>query len=732
MVDNYENDECVMSQEQLDELGIKEKHNPFKDYRFYILSLITIGFILLAVFPFRNSYIRLFHSFQDLGTSIGYYFCELFYIPHEITPSVTLLDNTVTEPLINIPTTADGFGKTISIWWSSLWNLETLGSYLSSFLTTIANVCRWLLILFPFLFICIYLFRQYFAVNEESEDEKESKPLHLYKIIFFPLHLFIRKIIRETHEYYSEHRIYKIMWVLIWFLSFNLVTIAIEFFAFYFYFILSFNVGNIFIQVYKLLCDLKIIPWFIWLIAIIYYIHRLRIKLAYARLNHYEMRNRGFLNSLGLVVLITGVTGKGKTLLMTDLALSQEVMFRDTAFEKILNNDVKFPNFPYSAYETELKRAIYYHEVYTLSTCESWINKKRYRFEKKPSREKIFGYDFFNYGLYHDNGLGEEYIFDMLEKYTKLFFVYTIQSSLLISNYGIRVDNALQSANHFPMWDSDFFRDSSLSEYYTRHSHIIDFDILRLGKKVVEDNPISDSVEFGIYVVTEFDKERGNQLTNQGFKIESEVANPKNDLTELCEKIHRHSATIDNYPFLRIFTDSQRAMSVMADNREIAEKIVNITDVGDTKNALSLFFFDEMIYDFFIRRFEKWYYKYRYARSDNTLFMYFFHKICAYFIDSYNRKVNLFGYAIYGGTTEKSTLDGNANIVKWYRLNKKIFANRYKSNCFKDYWNEKSLRSPIGLNDLREYGSTQATIEELKLQHSYWIDKLNEVLDKNK
>ena len=110
--------------------------------------------------------------------------------------------------------------------------------------------------------------------------------------------------------------------------------------------------------------------------------------------------------------------------------------------------------------------------------------------------------------------------------------------------------------------------------------------------------------------------------------------------------------------------------------------------------------------------------------------MYFFHKICAWFISRFNRKVNTFGFVVYSGQTEKSTLDGSSDSFKWYRLNKKIYANRYKSNCFKDYWTEKSLRSPIGLNDLREYESTQATIEELKLQHSYWIDKLNEVLDK--
>ena len=708
---------------------IKRFFKNFKDYRFIVLLILSISFVLLAIFIFKDAYLRFIHSIRDFGLSIGYYCHRLFNLEVPFEPLVTSVDSDYIITLFYIPLNWESFKSKIGVYFSSLFVFDSFKNYSLRFLNGLSSFSRILLIFIPFAILFVLLFRRYFDVDEETIDDKESKILRFYKRTIFKFHLWLKDKFFETKEYFLNFKFFRYFWLIIWLLNFNIITIFIEFLAFYFYFVISFDISNIFIQIYKLLCDIEIIPFFIRIIIIVLLLHRLRIKLALARLNNYEMRNRGFLNSLGLVVLITGVTGKGKTLLMTDLSLSQEVMFRDTAFEKILNNDVKFPNFPYSRFETDLKKAILKHKVYSLATSEIWIDKKRLKFENNPCISNIYGYDFENYGLYHNNGLGDEYIFDMLEKYVKLFFLYTIQSSLLISNYGIRVDNNLMSANHFPIWNSDFFRDSDESEFYSRHSHIIDFDILRLGKKVMEDNPYSDSIEFGCYVITEFDKERGNQLTNQSLKADSEDANPKNDLTELCEKIHRHSATVDNFPFLRIFTDSQRAMSVMADNREIAEKIVNITDVGDTKNALWLFFFDEIIYDFFFRRFEKWYYKYRYARSDSTLFMYFFHKICAYFISSHNRKVNMFGFAVYEGKTEKSSLDGDADSFKWYRLNKKIYANRYKSNCFKDYWNKKSLKSKFGLDDLQEYESTQATIEELKLQHSYWIDKLDDVLE---
>lgn len=39
--------------------------------------------------------------------------------------------------------------------------------------------------------------------------------------------------------------------------------------------------------------------------------------------------------------------GKGKTTTITDMAISKSVMFRDKAFELILENDMKFPYFPW-------------------------------------------------------------------------------------------------------------------------------------------------------------------------------------------------------------------------------------------------------------------------------------------------------------------------------------------------------------------------------------------------
>ncbi len=155
-----------------------------------------------------------------------------------------------------------------------------------------------------------------------------------------------------------------------------------------------------------------------------------------------------------------------------------------------------------------------------------------------------------------------------------------IQSSLIISNYSIRTDSILSDIGNFPAWDTDFFkRDSKLLDSFFRHAHILDFDSLRLGKKVLAYNPRKDSFEFGVVVITEVGKERGNSIENAEKKKKDGGANQKNDLFNSWLKMVRHSATVDKYPFVKVITDEQRPESWGADARDLCD-IVHIRESG--------------------------------------------------------------------------------------------------------------------------------------------------------
>ena len=51
-------------------------------------SLIGVVLVLLGIFVFGDSWVRALETIVDFGRSIGYYFCELFFIDHNISPTV--------------------------------------------------------------------------------------------------------------------------------------------------------------------------------------------------------------------------------------------------------------------------------------------------------------------------------------------------------------------------------------------------------------------------------------------------------------------------------------------------------------------------------------------------------------------------------------------------------------------------------------------------------------------
>lgn len=716
---------------------MKNKFN----YRHILCIIITLGFIA-CVLLFPNAIGRIIESGRDFGLSIAFYFCELFGIEYGFTPTVNdypeipffpSFGGGVT-PAPSLPDTWTDFQSNWSAYWQLCVSKDNLLGYLAFIADGLYNFCFVIIILLPFVLLLYVLFRRYMK-KQNNDYDKDSKPLKAFKWLIAHTYRPIKIWPIGFIMFIRERKAYWVTWLCIWLFYFNAFTIILEFLAYYFYFVMSFDVGNLYRQVYKLFLDLsvpfKAIPLWVWGIIVLILFDMLRKKIAYARLNHYELRNRGFINARPIVFMVCGTMGKKKTTAITDMALSQEVMFRDKAFEKILENDLKFPAFPWVNLENQIKVAMESHEVYNLATAEIWIRQKALIWYNEQTRENLFNYDYEKYGLNYNDKLRVYDIWEVIETYAKLYFIYVIQSSLLIANYSIRVDNVLSDLGNFPLWHSDFFKsDSRLIDSYSRHSHILDFDTLRLGKKVIENNDKADGFEFGVIVITEVGKERGNNLELQEKKKNAAEANQKNDLFNSCLKMIRHSATVDKFPFVRIITDEQRPESWGADARDLCE-IVHIKESGDTCLAMPFFSLAELLYGWLFGKFTNLYYQYRYVRSDNTLFMYllkaFTAKIHHYYTSIYNR----FGYCTLYVQTESGTQDGQLSNNKYFLMTKKIYSKRFSTDCFSDFFTEKALRSPVGLDDIKEYAAEKATFAELAEQNSYFVNDLLNGLKKD-
>ncbi len=702
-------------------------------YLHFFCVLITIVFLITAIFGFPYALPRLFESIGDLVRSAIYYFCELTNTSVSGHAVPVGPSNVISDSVIKLPVEWESFKQS----WYSYWRLFATKSNISAYFIFLTNVifylCQVILLFIP-LFIFIKRLLKRALKHENNDYNEDTKPLKVFKKAIKPF-VYIKRWLCDFFSFIGKNKVYWITWIVIWSYNFNFVSIVFSFFCFYFRFVVSFDFVQIYNFIRQFFIDLSVVmrfvPVVIWVVIALVVIDKICCRIAYKRLNRFEFRNRGFINARPVVSMNCGTMGKKKTTVTTDMGLSCAVMFRDKAFEKILENDLKFPNFPWISLENDIKVQIESHNIYNLATCRKYVAERYQAFINSPSNERLFDYDYNKYGYTYDDKLNIVDIWQVIETYTQLYFIYVVQSSLLISNYSVREDSLLEDLGNFPMWDNDFFkRDSRLIDSFSRHSKILDFDMLRLGKKLVEENVNANSFEFGVILITEVGKERGNTLELQEKKKKDDCANQKNDLFNSWLKMVRHSATVDNYPFVKVITDEQRPESWGADARDLSD-IVYIVDSGEQKLAKPLFGFFEFIHNWIFDKFAGSYYDYRFYRGDNTLPMYLFKGLVSRLHNYYVRTYNLFGYCVLKGALESGRQDGPVSVIKYYLMNKKIYSRRFSTDCFSDFFNEKVLSSNVGIADLDEYETEKATFDELGKQNSYFMkDLLSGLKDK--
>lgn len=341
------------------------------DYRHIICITITLVFVLCGVLHYMGAIGRIIEGCRDFVISIGYYICEMFEIKHGITPTVNELPKVpyfsflqTSYPTTWFPVSWSEFQNAWSNYWQLWIDKNNFLNYLLLLCRIIIQPLEFFIDILPLIFLLYFVLKRY-LVKENNDYDKDSRPLKAFKR--FAAHTYhpVKSWCIAFYTFIKENKTYWITWLCLWAFYFNIFAIFIEFLAYYLYFSVSFDVTSLYLQIYKLFLDLSVpftsIPLWIWIIFGIALFGVIRKKIAYARLNHYERRNRGFINARPIVYMLCGTMGKRKTTAITDMAMSQEVMFRDKAFEKLLENDLKFPNFPWCNLENELKRAMEYH-----------------------------------------------------------------------------------------------------------------------------------------------------------------------------------------------------------------------------------------------------------------------------------------------------------------------------------------------------------------------------------
>lgn len=717
----------------------------FKNYRHDICILITIAFILVSVFCFGTSFTRLSESLNDIKNSWRY------MLNDEVTPTVNNLSSVGLSDLGLIPQNLELFIIKLKLYGKLLLTVTNLKQYGYILFKILLNVTY--IVLYGSMPVIVVILMIKFAMTRQNTKRGDTKPLQLVRKIAGVTYIPIKTWCNQFILFVKEHRFHWGIWLIIWLLNFNAFTILFEIIAYYFYFIASFDLIHLYVQLYKLLLDLSValifIPKLLWFVIALIVYDTCRRRHAMNALNKIEAAGEEMVQNLPIATLISGSMGTKKTTFLTEISITANKLFRDVALKKIIENDMYFPNFPWINLEDCIKYGIARHSIYNLATCKEFIQliKKWYHNEIRTQNKAlvwrlleqrygykydnmIFGYDVERYGYSIYDNLEVKTIFDIIENYAQLYLIYIISSSLLIANLSIRIDDVLNDIGNFPLWDNDFFRhDGEFMKNNSHYAHILDQEALRLGKHLVNNSRFKDSIDFGIIAITEIGKERGNQKTQTG-KASDNSANPNNDLLEQDLKLCRHRATVDNFPFVLFVADENRAASLYADMKELFD-LLYMYKSSDFKMTSPLFALDELLYMGARKVLEKYYVNDRYNKGRNSLLRQTIKISCHKLYWHYLKLFNLYSVS----TLEFSVQDGREKEEakrKKHKLSKaKIHAGRFATDAYSQFYYEKTRRSKVGIGDIPEYGGKTASLIEIESQHSYLGAKLYKVFIEN-
>lgn len=739
-----------------------------KQVVFHIISIIVlIGLSLIGLLVQRSGYTRLIESLRDFGLSVAYWFTTIFGVDANINVTVNELS------IIHNHSTVDFNGVLLSIkeYFVAFGSTENLLKFAYGFV----NVLFYILMVLPFLMLLIIpIVIIIYCVRRLTNNNwgKKSKPLLAYEFLSDKVFSKVKNFIADYMAFIRTtlRGVYWILAVVNFLITTSIIPIFIELLAYVFYSSLG-GYNSLFIQLYKFCLDLLIvIEWqnvIVYAIFALYRFNVWRMRFAKRRLVSSEARFAAFVKKLPIATLIVGKPGTGKTTMGVNIALTESYRMRNNAFEGLIKNDMRFPNFPWILFEKGIQKNMAEGHIYNLYTCRKYVGNIYRKWENGQTSDSLFGYDYKKYGLTYDDGLIVKSLFDVLESYAQQYFIYIINTSVIQSNLSIREDTLLRDGGNLPLWDNDFFRmDSSRSMLLSRYSHILDWDAVRLGKKIINSNT-SNYIEFGVFMLTEFAKDRGNQndyalldsrksdsellkelkgfistfnrkinyvgkqdilaelkkLASKKVSPEEEAATQLNDYFNLMVKMIRHMCTVDNVCYSRIIADEQRIMSLNADCRELMD-VIRLEDQSDQRSVYPFFVYDDIFFGWIWRRFKDKYVDYRYRRGDTTLTQYLKKAIVSKICARYERLINRFNVYEVSFSIQDGTMDGDPLKGQVTLSTLKTYRDRFASNCYFDFFEHRVASSNVGLLDVPEYHCTYPTLDELKLQNSYFVRNL--------
>lgn len=726
-----------------------------------VICAALVGSVLCGVFVFPQVWGRFEDGWLDLWDSCVYYIRYIFstFTGEELPPArvIEIPENAVSL----LPWTWEEFTAGVREAGKRLIAADNFFDYLFF----VSQGLLWFSLVLTFLVPLVLLFVLLGKIGQKIGNTKrgDTTPLKVFRkilnVTFYP----VRKWLRGLAEFWNDCGYYRRLFLIVWLYNLNILTIILEVFAYVIYFISSFDVISLYTQVAKLFMDLSVslssVPLWLAILAGVIVFDKWRLWHAKRVLRSRERQDEEFIRSLGVATFLGGTMASGKTLQLTDMTYTYEKIMREEAHGGIMRNDLRFPHFPWLRFEDKIRELMDKHLIYNKATARRFVQVNADYFRIYKAREEgriseeifrrqfenyltyglrcrggrkeyidkdFFGYDWKRCGTVYDDGLQGIDLFRVLEYYAEYYFVYALNCPEVISNYSIRWDYERDDEGNFPLWDTDSFNFEMKPEKDRRHSKILDFDMLRLGKAVNPEGENKDVFEFGSLAITEIGKERGNQHTMTG-QTKDETANQKNDGFNLELKLGRHPGTVEYSTFVKFFMDDQRLGDWEASGSDLCDYIHIRKSVY--KTALPFFALEELICQILTPLFQKWYYKRRYKRGTNDLTVFLVKGLYNLLSNYYQRRRDRYGMRVQNMEVRRQGQNAGegSKTEKYYILTGKVFG-RYRSDAYSGVFAAKAARSRRGLADVPEYVGDCASWGEYGAQNSFLIAKIAEAI----
>ena len=715
-----------------------------------VLSLL-VSFIVF--FPCCR---RVIQSVVYLGLSIGYLFSD------KVKPSVKKIPKGMDTVL---PLTIEEFKAVCRQTGRNFINPNYIKAFLLDLMLLLVVLVIIIAIISVIIMVIVCIVKKpYKQVN--IKHNQDTKPMKIWFWLEDKLYYTTKAFVLSIREFVKENKAYIIVFLGIWALNFNLLTIALETAAFVLYFIKSLDMLNVFVQIAKLAVDMNVVirymPLPVWLIIAYRTFDNIRREKGFAILEYEEGLTAEVLENHPGNILATGKPRVGKTYLITYLQKLQARLFRRTAKGKSFERRMEFPFFPWIVLEQTIITMRDKNEAFHLEYLHSFIDDIEKLFHKrneldeetknrelKKLQEKGYqGHDFcFDYkherfGLTFDNNAAIVDLFECIHLYADHFYRYSSPLSGIFSNYPVRDYIRWIYYGNYPLLDeyNNELRVSTEELYeYSQFSHKYYFDMGRLGEQKDREGLYNYNLEGGVIGLAEAGKEYGNQVTNKAYSntLKDEdgnvivVCTPNNDLAALNLKMEGHSASVDGITYIRRFMDEQRESSLQADMLETLTEM-RVLKRNEAEIKLPWFGFEKWLYEVAREKMERiWNYMLP-LHGENCLLVYLAMRIYSVIHHHYVRVYNQFSsreLQVKFIDHSNGEVIGESEVETMY-VPSRPMAKAYETGYFGSVYKARRKRSRTGGNEqVPQYRSLYPNIEEMREVGSHFYDRILEMME---